>query len=231
MKTKKVAESLKNAVSTVFLLAGAFFVCSTFLSMRAVFADPVAPVIDPSLMTPQAQRAGANARTSGRASPRNRQASQRTTVARSAIVNAARNQATNSRGVASRSVTSRSNVQNPRQNAVSSRNVNSAVPTRNVVSRQNAATNRANATRSRTVRARTATTDAATNARISLQGSAIRGSKSTPASTYSYLNAKLYTGNYSNIIDSTTGLISTDAFNNCMESYYTCMDEICTARN
>ncbi|MBP3397819.1 MAG: hypothetical protein J6K82_02725 [Alphaproteobacteria bacterium] len=42
---------------------------------------------------------------------------------------------------------------------------------------------------------------------------------------------KLYTGNYSNIIDSTTGLISSDAFNNCMESYYTCMDEICTARN
>ena len=54
MKAKTVANSLKNAVSTVFLLAGAFFVCSTFLSMRAVFADPIAPVIDPTLVGPNA---------------------------------------------------------------------------------------------------------------------------------------------------------------------------------
>lgn len=232
MKTETVAKSLKNAVSTVFLLAGAFFVCSTFLSMRAVFADPVAPVIDPALMAPQAQRAGTNARTSGRASPRNRQTTNRATVARSAIVNSARNQMTNSRGVAQRNVVSRNAVQNPRANAVATRNTDSATaPTRNVVSRQNAAVKRAGATKTRTVRARTATTDAANNARVSLQGSAIRGSKSTPTSTYSYLNTKLYTGNYSNIIDSSTGMISADAYSNCLESYYTCMDEICTARN
>ena len=41
----------------------------------------------------------------------------------------------------------------------------------------------------------------------------------------------MYTGNYSNIIDSSTGLISAEAYNNCKESYYACMDEICTARN
>ncbi len=104
MKAKTVANSLKNAVSTVFLLAGAFFVCSTFLSMRSVFADPIAPVIDPTLVGPQAQRAGNNARTSGRASPRDRQATSRKTVARTAITNAARNQATQSRGVATRGV-------------------------------------------------------------------------------------------------------------------------------
>ena len=124
MKTETVAKSLKNAVSTVFLLAGAFFVCSTFLSMRAVFADPIAPVNDASLMMPQAQRAGNNARTSGRASPRNRQTTNRATVARSAIVNAARNQMTNPRGVAQRNVVSRAGVQNPRANAVTTRNTN-----------------------------------------------------------------------------------------------------------
>ena len=232
MKTETVAKSLKNAVSTVFLLAGAFFVCSTFLSMRAVFADPVAPVMDPSLMAPQAQRAGTTTRTSGRASPRNRQTTNRATVARSAIINAGRNQTTNSRNVATRNVVSRSAVQNPRANAVTTRNTNTvATPSRSVVSRQNMTANRAGATKTRTVRARTATTDAANNARISLQGSAIRGSKAAPSSTYSYLNTKLYTGNYSNIIDSSTGMISADAYSNCLESYYTCMDEICTARN
>ena len=231
MKTETVAKSLKNAVSTVFLLAGAFFVCSTFLSMRAVFADPIAPVNDASLMMPQAQRAGNNARTSGRASPRNRQTTNRATVARSAIVNAARNQMTNPRGVAQRNVVSRGAV-NPRANGVATRNTSATTtPTRNVVSRQNAAANRAGATKTRTVRARTATTDAANNARVSLQGGAIRGSKSTATSTYSSLSAKLYTGNYSNIIDSSTGMISADAYSNCLESYYTCMDEICTARN
>ena len=218
MKTNTVAKSLKNAVSTVFLLAGAFFVCSTFLSMRAVFADPIAPVDDASVMIPQTQRAGNNARTSGRASPRNKQTTNRTTVARSAIINAARNQNANRAG-ATRAVVNRSGVQNPRANNIATKN-------RGVVSRQGTP-----ATRTRNVRARTATTDAANNARVSLQGSAIRGSKSTGTSTYSYLNSKLYTGNYSNIIDSTTGMISADAYSNCLESYYTCMDEICTARN
>ena len=223
MKAKTVANSLKNAVSTVFLLAGAFFVCSTFLSMRAVFADPIAP-INPSAVGPQAQRAGNNARTSGRASPRNTQATSRKTVARTAITNAARNQATTSRGVATRNTV----AQNPRINTVSSRNVNTT-SARNVVSRQNTTANRAGATSTRNVRARTATLDA-NNARVSLQGSAIRGSKTT-GTTYSYLSSALYTGNYSNIIDSSTGLISAEAFDNCMNSYYTCMDEICTARN
>lgn len=223
MKTETVANSLKNAVSTVFLLAGAFFVCSTFLSMRAVFADPIAPTGDASMMMSQAQYSGNNARTSGRASPRNKQTTNRATVARSAIINAARNQAANPRGVAQRNVISRTTAQNPRSTA--------ATQTRNVVSRQNTVANRAGATKTRTVRARTATTDATNNARVSLQGSAIRGSKTTATSTYSYLNSKLYTGNYSNIIDSTTGMISADAYSNCLESYYTCMDEICTARN
>ena len=233
MKSQKVAETLKNAVGTVFLLAGAFFVCSTFLSMRAVFADPIAPVDETAYATPQAARAGNTARTSGRASPRNAGATSRATVARTAT-NAVRNanpRATATRAVASRTSNART-ATNPRANNVISTR-GTTITKRNVASRINSnnVSTRAGATTARSVRARTATTSAADNARISLQGSAIRGSKGTSGTTYSYLSSKLYTGNYSNIIDSSTGLISTDAFNNCLESYYTCMDEICTARN
>ncbi|MDW2959038.1 MAG: hypothetical protein R8M37_04530 [Alphaproteobacteria bacterium] len=242
MRSQKIANSIKNAMGTVFLLAGAFFVCSTLLSMRAVLADPIAPVYD-TVMAPQATVAGATSRasngraTTSRANPRGNGATSRTTVARTATnvsnsrATTARNVSnaratTNARAVSNRAVASRGNVTT--RGTVTTR---ANTPTRNVVSRANAVTNRANATNTRSVRARTATTDAVSNARISLQGSAIRGSKSTPTTSYSYLTSKLYTGNYSNIIDSTTGLISNEAFTNCMESYYTCMDEICTARN
>ncbi|MBE6457772.1 MAG: hypothetical protein E7011_03135 [Alphaproteobacteria bacterium] len=229
MKSQKIADSVKNAVSTVFLLAGAFFVCSTLLSMRSVLADPIAPVDANMLLGPQSgRRDAATARAPGRTSPRN--SVSRTTVARTAVPGgvtnvapaAGRGNTVTSRAVTSRAATNRADAAAGRVNSNGSRNV---------VSRKSAVTTRANAVANRAVRARTATTDMASNARISLQGSAIRGSKTSTGSSYSYLTGKLYTGNYSNIIDSTTGLISTDAFNNCMESYYTCMDEICTARN
>ena len=249
MKSQKIANSIKNAMGTVFLLAGAFFVCSTLLSMRAVLADPIAPV-EAAVMAPQATVAGATSRatngraTATRANPRGNANTSRTTVARTAT-NVSNARATTSRNVSNaRANSSARNVSNARavsNRAVASRGTSAtsrgAVSSRanasgrNVVSRGNAVTNRANASNSRTVRARTATTDAASNARISLQGSAIRGSKTNATTTYSYLSSKLYTGNYSNIIDSSTGLISNEAFTNCMESYYTCMDEICTARN
>ena len=220
MKNQEFANSVKNALGTVFLLAGAFFVCSTMLSIRSVFADPVAPT-DATMYFNQSGRTSPR---SSRTSPRGDNAS-RATVARTTTANASR--AANSRStVQSRAVTTRANAN--RANASRA----NAVSSRNVVSRQTAATNRANANATRAVRARTATTAAVNNARISLQGNAIRGSKANAAvPAISYLNSKLHTGNYSNIIDSTTGLISSDAFNNCMESYYTCMDEICTARN
>ncbi|MBR3930165.1 MAG: hypothetical protein IKJ62_01125 [Alphaproteobacteria bacterium] len=226
MKSQKIADSVKNAVSTVFLLAGAFFVCSTLLSMRSVLADPIAPIDANRLMGVQNGRSNATPRSSGRASPRTTSAN-RATVARTTVAGQ-NNVGATSRATAAPNRAVRSRVATTRADAAVGR-VNQS---RNVVSRQNAVTTRANATASRSVRARTATTDAVNNARISLQGGAIRGSKtSSDTSSYSYLSGKLYTGNYSNIIDSTTGLISADAFNNCLESYYTCMDEICTARN
>ena len=216
MTTKNIANSIKNAMGTIFLLAGAFFVCSTVLSIRAVFADPIAPVMDITNAAPQSPRAGNSvSRAAGRTSPRNSVSNR--TVARTAT-NVAPSRATSSRAnIAPSRTTSTRGV------TTRSTNSNSRATTRNVVSRTTTA--------NRAVRARTATNAATVAPRVSLQGSAIRGSKGTTSNTLSYLSGKLYTGNYSNIIDSTTGLISNDAFNNCMESYYTCMDEICTARN
>ncbi|MCL2758371.1 MAG: hypothetical protein FWE64_03565 [Alphaproteobacteria bacterium] len=45
------------------------------------------------------------------------------------------------------------------------------------------------------------------------------------------LSNRLFTGSFTNILDPQTGLISAEAFAQCMDAYYTCMDEICTARN
>ena len=200
------ANSCKNAMGTVFLLAAAFFVCSTFISMRSVFADPIAP----ENTLPQK---------SGRASPRSnantsRANVSRSTVARPSVQTASRTTA--SRGTAGRKVSSRSITPTRTTNA----------STRNVVSRNKTTANRS--TNNRAVRARTSTN----KSRVSATGSVMSaGSRAGTTTTYSYLNSKLYTGSYANIIDSTTGLISADAYSNCLDSYYTCMDEICTARS
>ena len=215
MRNQKVANSVKNAIGTVFLLTSAFFVCSTMLSIRSVFADPVAPA------DPVASQTGP--RSDGVV--RSGRANARANATRTTSSNPSRT--TRSRGIVQpRAVSSRANAAVAGRAKVSS--------SRNVVSRANAGVNRRDTLGARAVRARTATTEATNASRISLQGNAIRGSKLSTGgtnSTYSYLSSKLRTGNYSNIIDTSTGLISADAFNNCMESYYTCMDEICTARN
>lgn len=216
MKSRNIGDFCKNAMGTVFLLAAAFFVCSTLVSMRAVFADPIAPV-GATGATPQATRAGTATSRSGRASPRGTTGS--ATVARTATAGGA----ATSRTVASRAATT--NTTSRATAANTGRAVVSRAATNNTVSRATGTS------AARTVRTRTATTPANVASRVSLQGSAIRGSKAVSGNTYTYLSNKLYTGNYSNIIDSTTGLISADAYNNCMESYYACMDEICTARN
>lgn len=211
MKSRNIADFCKNAVGTVLLLAGAFFVCSTLVSIRAVFADPIAPIAAPA--TAQSPRAGSNLRNARTtASPRGNAST--TTVSRGTTNGA--NVVNASRSVASRNTVSRGTTANA-----------AATQSRGVSARATTTTASRTTANSRNVRSRAATTNAA---RVSLQGSAIRGSKAS-TSTYTYLTNKLYTGNYSNIIDSTTGLISADAYNNCMESYYACMDEICTARN
>ena len=235
MKNHKFADTCKNAMGTVFLLAGAFFVCSTFLSIRAVFADPIAP----ELLTTQAQRATTgSARNSGATSRGSGNTISRTTTATTTASNPSRS--VTSRAVVSRGTTATSGASNVARTtsststarpAAASNTSSRGVTSRAVVSRGTATGSASRTTANNTARTVVSRTTTGTNpSRISLQGSAIRGSKAT-TNTYTYLSNKLYTGNYSNIIDSTTGLISADAYNNCMESYYACMDEICTARN
>ena len=230
MKSREVADYCKDAMGTVFLIAGAFFVCSTFLSIRAVFADPIAPVAQNAVAVPQATRAGTSARSSAR--PATTRTTSANTVSRGTTTS---NSTVVSRGVTSRvattptatrtTTTGTTTVSSARPSTTASRGT-ATTTARNVVSRTGTnTTSRVAVNNNRNVISRNAT-----NARVSLQGSAIRGSKAT-SNTYTYLSNKLYTGNYSNIIDSSTGLISAEAYNNCMESYYACMDEICTARN
>lgn len=235
MKSRNVADYCKDAMGTVFLLAGAFFVCSTLLSMRAVFADPIAPMQSSSVATPQATRAGSASRASAR--PATSRGTSTNTVSRGttasntssrAVVSRAATTNTVSRGTTTAGAT---NVVSSRPSTTVSRGTTATGTTsRNVVSRNavNTTSRVAANNVARTVVSRTTSNPS----RVSLQGSAIRGSKAAiNSNTYTYLSNKLYTGNYSNIIDSTTGLISSEAYNNCLESYYACMDEICTARN
>ena len=209
MKTRNLGGILKNAAGTIFLFAAAFFVFSTLVSMRAVLADPVImqqpQVANNSPRSVRSQNANATSSRSSRAN--------KATVARTATnrTGAQKSEASASRSVSSRGMTARSGARNEvNARAVSSRAVSSS----SRVAAQN-----------KNVRSRVA----ANPARISLTGTAIRGS--TGSSTYNYLSNKLYTGTYSNIIDPDTGLISNQAYNKCKESYYACMDEICTARN
>lgn len=211
MKNRSCGNICKNAIGTMLLLAGAFFVCSTLVSMRAVLADPIAPA--PNNQNGQA----AMSPRSGRASPRG--VSTTKTAARPTANVTTTKRAAPSRGVATRNTGVRANV------------ATTPAQTRGVVARSTtSAPTRATAS-TRGVRARATGTS---KARVSLSGDAIqglRGTKVAGSTYYTYLSNKLYTGNYSNIIDSTTGLISADAYSTCLESYYTCMDEICTARS
>ena len=93
MKNRNFGMLCKNAMGTVFLLAGAFFVCSTLVSMRAVFADPIAPTV-----TPVAGAASPRGGTTGRAAT-----TRAASTARGA--NTARTTASPSRVVTSRGVT------------------------------------------------------------------------------------------------------------------------------
>ena len=211
MKKNSLQNFGKNALGTMFLLMGAFLVCSTFLSMRVVLADPIAPVLGND-------EAAGDGLTLGRQSPRN-------SGGRNVRATAARP----TTGAAATTTSTRNVVQRP------TTDIARGATARGVVTRELARRSSRTIAPTRTVRARTATTTNTTNtantARVALSGDAIRGTKTVSGTYYTYLNSKLYTGNYSNIVDSSTGLISADAYSNCLESYYTCMDEICTARN
>ena len=227
MKNQKITNAYKNAMGTVFLLAGAFFICSTLLSMRAVLADPIAPAQNNPARanTPRTApgRAVANTRTAARTTTTRAT----TNTASRTTANTASRTTAPSRNVSTRSVSIRNSngestdVKTAVRNNAASRSIASRTTANNNTTMRGISA-RASAQR---VVARTATTPS----RVSLVGAGMRAS--TGGVTVSYLTNKLYTGNYSNIIDSSTGLISADAYSTCLESYYTCMDEICTARS
>ncbi len=209
------ANSCKNALGTVFLLATVFFVCSTFISMRSVFADPIAPVNTTGVQQTGRQSPRSVTRTSNRTIARTTASRGTATATRSAVSRAGGT----TRAVSSRAATS------TRSNAAT--RSTSRGNTRSVTSRNQRGTTNQNANRS--VRARTATSN---KSRVSANGNIMSSDRaSVNNTTYSYLNSRLYSGNYSNIVDSTTGMISAEAYANCMDSYYACMDEICTARS
>ena len=208
MKIRVNMDSCKNALGTVFLLATAFFVCSTFISMRSVFADPI--IQDNQNVIRNNRQPTRTRRTSA-------QTVARSTVSRTKAAQQATNDDTTaSRSIASRSVASRTGGATRVTNPAS----------RNVVSRQNSS----RTTNNRSVRARTATN----SSRVGMANSTSSGMMSSgmrAGTSYSYLTSKLNSSAYSSIIDSSTGLIAADAYANCMSSYYACMDEICTARS
>lgn len=239
MKTQKMTNAYKNAVGTVFLLFGAFCICSTLLSMRTVLADPIAPVQSGTNATTATGRVNP-ARASARNVSNARGTVARSTVARTTNATRATNASRTTIPGASRSNASAAQ-RSIRTRSVSVRNTNSAsqnaqTPVRaNTGNRSISTRGNANNTTMRGIAASrngrvVARSTKPSSSRVSLVGSGMRYSTGTGVSV-SYLTNKLYTGNYSNIIDSTTGLISADAYSACLESYYTCMDEICTARS
>ncbi len=214
MKNQKMTDAYKNAMGTVFLLAGAFFICSTLLSMRTVLADPIAPVTATRSQVSPARAAARNTTKT------------RSSVARSTTTRAVatpRDSAAGARNIRTRSVRVRTTDGASQEVQQAVRN---DIKTRSVSQRRGGTGATRNTQR---VVARTATTPS----RVSLVGTGMRATTGTSTSnaTVSYLSTKVYSNNYSNIIDSSTGLISADAYSDCLEGYYTCMDEICTARS
>ena len=236
MKNQNVTNACKNAIGTMFLLAGAFFICSTLLSMRTVLADPIAPANATQSRVAPARTAPGRTRANTRATA-SRGTAARSTVVRttnaSSSTSASRSTAASTQQtVAPRNIKTRSvSMQSANKNVVTTpaagRSMNTV--TRSVASRSNA-----NNVTMRGISARNGgrvvARSANTPARVSLVGTGMRYSTASGINITN-LTSRLYTGNYSNIIDSTTGMISADAYSACLESYYTCMDEICTARS
>ena len=118
MKNQNVTNACKNAIGTMFLLAGAFFICSTLLSMRTVLADPIAPAnatqsrLAPARVAPGRTRANtrttASRGTAARSTvARTTNASSSTSASRSTAATATNTQAAPRSNVKTRSVSVR----------------------------------------------------------------------------------------------------------------------------
>jgi hypothetical protein len=225
MKSRQWYARIQGLIGSVFLTAGFLFVFLVVFSASAAFADPVQQQSQPAVQSVQNPRGNRSANM------------QRGGAARA-----------DSRGVRGASGETRSSHAAQGGKSVGEKTANAAraaaVPparSRGVALRGGAAT-RATAQAARNVRARgtggaragqqargvVARSGSIQQARVGLSGSAIRASTGTASGA---LTTKLALTTYNNLIDPTTGMLSADSYSNCLSSYYTCMDEICTARN
>ncbi|MDR1826149.1 MAG: hypothetical protein LBQ49_00470 [Rickettsiales bacterium] len=213
MKSRKFYTRIQGWLGGLCLLASVAFLLMTF-SLSAAFADPIQMQTTPEQTAP---------------SPRNnnpRSANPRAsrgggTVAATGGVRAAEpdsksaSQTQSARGVAARANT---------QATVARTTAGSATQANRNVRSRAASVKSVQGARSRNVAARTGVQQA----RISLTGSAIRAGT---AITSSNLRTQLSSVTFSNLVDPNTGMLSADVYSQCINSYYTCMDEICAARN
>jgi hypothetical protein len=208
MRSRLIYKKIQGLIGGLLLMSGIIFMFMTF-SLSAALADPIQQVaVQSSVESPRSVRSTSSDRNvRGSATDTKAIRARTTTTARS-------------NNVVSRSVA-------VRPSSATSRTTSAAHNTsRSVRSRSNAV--RVGQSRNLVARTGVASTNSVSAARVGLTGSAIRASTSSAAST---LSSKLALQTYSNLIDSSTGMIAASAYSDCVQSYYTCMDEICTARN
>ncbi|MDR1071696.1 MAG: hypothetical protein LBL21_03580 [Rickettsiales bacterium] len=212
MKSRQLYARIQGLLGSLFLTAGFLFIFLVIFSASSAFADPVQQEIQPAAasaaQSPRSNRS-ASARGGGavRGAAAARPAQRSGGTVNTAAANAARPAAP------SRSVAVRGGGATRATAAAAQRNIRARAPSAAV-----------RAGPSRSVVARSGVQQA----RVGLTGSAIRASTGTVSST---LTTRLASTTYNNLVDPTTGMLSADSYSNCMSSYYTCMDEICTARN
>ncbi|MDR3208386.1 MAG: hypothetical protein LBT45_00895 [Rickettsiales bacterium] len=221
MKSRQLYARIQGLVGSLFLTAGFLFIFLVVFSVSAAFADPVQAEVLPAAASAQSPRGilSASVQRGGGAVRGVRGASGNTRSSRSVQQNA-NNGREATAAVALPSVQSRGVA----VRGGGATRTTAAAAQRTVRSRAPAAAIRATG-QARSVIARSGGIQ---QARVGLTGSAIRASTGTIGST---LTTKLAQATYSNLIDPTTGMLSADSYSNCLSSYYTCMDEICTARN
>ncbi|MDR2268555.1 MAG: hypothetical protein LBD94_00010 [Rickettsiales bacterium] len=216
MKSRVLRNKIQGWLGGLFLAAGFAFIFMAF-SLSAALADPVQMPVQNNAVAVQSPRASPRS-ASGRSGGAVRGAG----AAGNTVSNASAKQQGTSREV----VQTGRNVA-VRSSSAANRTAQAAAnATRNVRSRAGSGASSGRSTQSRSVVARAGGIQQAS--RVALTGSAIRASTST---TLTSLTTKLSPTLYNTLIDPNTGMLSADSYSNCLSSYYTCMDEICTARN
>ena len=223
MKSRRIYSKIQGWVGSLFLVMSAVFIFMSFFSLSAAFADPIqvqeVATSQAGIQSPRGARTNVMQRSGAVQQPLRGSRLTRPLPVDEDDADDAQKPAA---AVSSRtSTTSGAAVRGVaiRGNSAASRTSSAA---RSIRTRGSATA--PGATQSRSIVARSGT-----QARVALSGSAIRASTGS-RSQLSTLSSKLSTVTFTNLIDPATGMLSADVYSTCLESYYTCMDEICTAR-